>query len=150
MSAVKSGKILLFFAVALTPVALVTLATTAGCYDLTPIYVAPKEAGLIADAGCTKCLEKAPEDNGCDDILSECNADPRCAGVVACLEAFSCFDRQGLDDKLNCGLPCTNDAGITTTGDPVITTLLDLVRCAQVHCPIECQLGDAALSIDGL
>jgi hypothetical protein len=143
-------RLLLAIALVLALLAVVTAATTVGCYDVTPIYVAPKEAGLIADAGCSKCLNKPVPDNGCADNVAECHADERCAGVLACLEALECLDRPGLDDKLNCGLPCANEAGITTTTDPVITTLLDLVKCAQLHCSIECDLGDGGLGVDAL
>jgi len=135
-------------------IALAALAALAGalgvlfaCVDVTPIFVAPRDAGFLAEASCSVCLE---DPNGCNDKLDACRADPRCAPVLACVIAIHCFDRPTLDDKLTCGLPCAAEAGITSTDDPTIAYLLDVVKCGQTRCPVACNLGDGGAAADAL
>jgi hypothetical protein len=125
------------------------LALLFACLDVTPITVAPRDAGFLPEASCTVCLERPP-DNGCGEILGSCRSDPRCAPVLTCLEAKHCFDRPTLDDKLTCGLPCVIEAGITRTDDPTVQRLLDLVQCGQMRCAVACNLTDAGLGFDAL
>ena len=134
---------LLFFPV--MTAALVTALAVIACLDLTPIHVPSKDSGLLADASCTRCLA-----DDCTPVLDGCRADPRCAPVLVCLEALSCFDEPVLDQKINCGLPCLEDAGITTTTDPVVDRLQALIQCGQSSCPIDCNVGDGGLSLDAL
>ena len=130
--------------------ALVSIGALLSCLDVTPIVVPPRDAGLLAEASCTTCLELPNDQHGCKDTLDRCRADPRCAPVLACVELASCFDRPILDDKLNCGLPCAQEAGITTTNDPTIAYLLDVLQCGKQECGLACNLSDGGVEVDGL
>ena len=116
------------------------------CLDITPIIV-EKDAsgGGDTDASCLKCLE-APE--SCEGIIEQCQQDPRCNPVYKCIVAQACLDLRTLDDKINCSLPCAQDAGILSATDPVITTyLVGLVGCAQQKCAVACNLSDASIGL---
>ena len=115
------------------------------CLEITPIIVEKDAAGLLSDASCVKCLEQ-PET--CQGIIDQCGRDPRCAPVYACISSLDCLDLRTLDDKINCSLPCAQDAGILSLSDPVITTyLVGLVGCAQQKCAADCNLSDASLGL---
>jgi hypothetical protein len=138
-----SGRVL--FALAFVPA--VALAAVFACVDVTPIFVAPRDAGFLADASCSTCLE---DPSGCSDRIESCRVDPRCGPVLACVEKERCFDRPTLDDKLTCGLPCAEDGGITSTDDPTVTYLLNVLQCGQTRCPVACNLGDGGSTADAL
>ena len=60
----------------------------------------------------------------------------------------SCFDLINLDDKINCGLPCAQDAGILSSSDPVISTyLVGLIACAQEKCAEPCHFSEAGVGL---
>ncbi len=120
------------------------------CIDTTPITLPPKDAAFLGDASCTSCLELPHEQHGCLDILGNCRSDPACGEVLACIEALRCFDRSAIDDKLNCGVPCITEAGITIVQDPRVTALLEVVKCGQRECALACNLGDGGLGFDAL
>jgi len=116
------------------------------CLEITPIIV-EKDAsgGADSDASCLKCLE-APET--CDGIIEQCQQDPRCDPVYKCIVGEACLDLRTLDDKINCSLPCAQDAGILSASDPVISTyLVGLVGCAQQKCAAPCNLSDAGIGL---
>jgi hypothetical protein len=134
------------------PLILLTFAALLGgfwllsaCLEITPIIVERDASGAPADAGCVKCLEQ-PEN--CEGIIDQCKQDPRCIPVYACISALACLDLRTLDDKINCSLPCAQDAGIVSSSDPVITTyLVGLVGCAQQKCAVSCNLSDASIGL---
>jgi hypothetical protein len=138
-----SARVLLCIGIALAS----AVAALFACVDVTPIYVAPRDAGFLAEASCTVCLE---DPSGCDDTIEKCRVDPRCAPVLGCVEQTHCFDRPTLDDKLTCGLPCAVEGGITSTNDPTIQYLLDVIKCGQTKCAIACNLGDGGATQDAL
>jgi hypothetical protein len=95
--------------------------------------------------GCHICLDQA---ENCAGIIEQCEGDPRCKPAFACIRREACFDLLTLDDKINCGLPCAADAGITSASDPVVATyLVGLVACAQQKCAAPCNLSDAGVGL---
>ena len=114
------------------------------CLEITPIIV-ERDASAPADAGCAKCLEQP---DTCEGIIDQCRQDPRCIPVYACISALACLDLRTLDDKINCSLPCAQDAGIVSSSDPVITTyLVGLVACGQQKCATECNLSEGGVGL---
>ncbi|MDB5216151.1 MAG: hypothetical protein JWO86_4078 [Myxococcaceae bacterium] len=114
------------------------------CLEITPIVV-ERDARVSASDSCLKCLE-APE--SCAGIIEQCQQDPRCNPVYACIVREACLDLRTLDDKINCSLPCAQDAGILSATDPVIATyLVGLVGCAQQKCAVACNLSDAGIGL---
>jgi hypothetical protein len=115
------------------------------CLEITPIIVEKDAGGGATDASCLKCLE-APEN--CEGIIEGCQQDPRCNPVYKCIVSAACLDLRTLDDKINCSLPCAQDAGILSLSDPVITTyLVGLVGCGQQKCAVACNLSDASIGL---
>ncbi len=114
------------------------------CLEITPIIV-ERDASAPADAGCVKCLEQP---DTCEGLIDQCRQDPRCIPVYACISALACLDLRTLDDKINCSLPCAQDAGILSASDPVVTTyLVGLVGCAKQKCAVPCNLSDASIGL---
>jgi hypothetical protein len=112
------------------------------CLEITPIVV--ERDAFTPDAACTKCVE---EPENCRDVIAACKDDPRCAPAYACILKDGCLDLRTLDDKIRCGLPCAQEAGIESPSDPVISThLVGLVGCAQQKCAEPCNLVDASIS----
>ena len=116
------------------------------CLDVTPIIVErDASAAVEGDASCLKCLEQP---DTCEGIIDQCKEDPRCQPVYVCITSLACLDLRTLDDKINCSLPCAQDAGILSASDPVISTyLVGLVGCAQQKCADPCNLSDASLGL---
>jgi hypothetical protein len=115
------------------------------CLEITPIIVERDARAAATDASCVKCLEQ-PE--RCEGLIDQCRQDPRCDPVYACISALDCLDLRTLDDKINCSLPCAQDAGILSTTDPVVSTyLVGLVGCAQQKCAAPCNLSDASIGL---
>ncbi|MDB4933493.1 MAG: hypothetical protein JWP87_465 [Labilithrix sp.] len=114
------------------------------CLTVTPIIV-ERDAFGGPDAGCLKCLQ-GPE--ACAGLIEDCEGDPRCKPIYACMVRETCLDLLTLDDKIKCGLPCAQDAGIQSASDPVITTyLVGLVACGQEKCAGPCNLSDAGVGL---
>lgn len=115
------------------------------CLTIEPIIVERDASATSGDASCLPCLEQ-PET--CVGLIEQCQGDPRCKPAFECIERESCFERPTLDDKINCGLPCAQDAGIQSATDPVIATyLVGLVACAQEKCAVPCNLSDAGVGL---
>jgi len=113
------------------------------CLDTTPIVVS--NDAFVADAGCLKCLEQ-PEN--CADIIQSCIDDPRCNPVYICIVAQSCLDLRTIDDKIKCGLPCAQEAGIEAVTDPVVSTyLVGVLACGQQKCAEPCNLDDSGVGL---
>lgn len=143
-----------FFAVTLATSS--ALLVVAACVDVTPIHVEkrapeaapppPVDAGEDApDANrappCLGCLE-----DRCSALTDTCKEDPRCAPAYTCIVHRSCFDLPTLQDKIECGLPCAVEAGISAIEDPVVQVhLAGMIACAQEKCVVECNFGDAAV-----
>ena len=128
-------------------VLLASFRSLSACLDVTPIIVDRDARGSSGgvDASCLKCLEQ-PE--SCEGIIDQCKQDPRCDPVYGCIVGLACLDLPTLDDKINCSLPCAQDAGILSVNDPVISTyLVGLVGCAQQKCADPCNLSDASLGL---
>jgi hypothetical protein len=126
---------LLMIVVALTGVRLIW-----ACLDVTPIVVV-RDASIDPDASCLLCVQQ-PEN--CLDVIADCQGNPRCKPAFECIVRDSCLDLPTLDDKIKCGLPCAQEAGIETIDDPVISThLVALVACGQSKCAVPCNLQDA-------
>ncbi len=114
------------------------------CLDITPIVV-DRDAHAAADTMCLACLER-PEN--CVGIIDQCQQDPRCMPVYACILREACLDLHTLDDKINCSLPCAQDAGILSSSDPVVSTyLVGLVGCGQEKCAQECNFSEAGIGL---
>ncbi len=120
------------------------------CLDVTPVVLPPKDAAFAGDGSCTACLELPAAQHGCDDQLSACRQDPGCAPVLTCIQTLDCFDRPSIDEKLTCGAPCIQEAGITAVDDPRVVALLNVVKCGQRQCGVACNLGDGGLGFDAL
>jgi hypothetical protein len=113
------------------------------CLDVTPIVV--ERDAFDPDASCLRCLEQ-PE--GCASLIASCQEEARCKPAYACIVAQGCFDLRTIDDKIKCGLPCAQEAGVDNVSDPVITTyLLGLVACGQQKCAVSCNLQDATIGL---
>jgi hypothetical protein len=126
-------------------VLLASFRSLSACLDVTPIIVDRDARGSEVDASCLKCLEQ-PEN--CEGIIDQCKLDPRCSPVYDCIAALACLDLRTLDDKINCSLPCAQDAGILSASDPVISNyLVGLVGCGQQKCVDPCNLSDASLGL---
>src|SRR3954453_2323338 len=112
------------------------------CLTIEPVIVEHPDART--SGGCLAGVE-LPEK--CAGIIEQCQAaDPRCKPAFSCIEREACFDLLTLDDKILCGLPCAQDAGIQSADDPVISTyLVGLVGCAQEKCAVPCNLSDASV-----
>jgi hypothetical protein len=114
------------------------------CLTVTPIIV-ERDAYGGADAGCLKCLDQPAT---CSGIIESCQDDPRCKPVYACMVRETCLDLLTLDDKIKCGLPCAQDAGIQSSSDPVIATyLVGLVACAQEKCAEPCNISEGGVGL---
>src|SRR5690242_18629535 len=95
------------------------------CLDVTPIIV--ERDAFQPDATCLRCLE-TPE--GCRSLIDSCQANARCKPAYACMVERSCLDLLTIDDKIKCGLPCAQEAGVESLSDPIVSTyLLGLVSC---------------------
>jgi hypothetical protein len=116
------------------------------CLSVEPVFVERETGGKgSGEAVCLGCLAQP---QNCAGLIEECKADPRCAPAFACIEREACFDLPTLDDKINCGLPCAQDAGIQSSADPVISTyLVGLVACGQEKCAVDCKLSDAGIGL---
>jgi hypothetical protein len=113
------------------------------CLDTTPIIVSTD--AFQADAGCFKCLEQ-PEN--CLDNLQACVDDQRCKPAYDCIVAQSCLDLRTIDDKIKCGLPCAQEAGIESVTDPVVSThLVGILACGQQKCAEPCNLDDSGVGL---
>ena len=114
------------------------------CLDVTPIIVA-RDGSPKGSGACLACLE---EPQKCAGLIEQCQGDPRCKPAFACIVRESCFDSLTLDDKINCALPCAQDAGILSASDPVIANyLVGLVACGQEKCASPCNFSDAAAGL---
>lgn len=115
------------------------------CLEIVPIVVERDARVAATDASCVKCLEQ-PE--SCEGLIDQCRRDTRCAPVYACISAQACLDLRTLDDKINCSLPCAQDAGVLSASDPIVSTyLVGLVGCAQQKCAEPCNLSDAGIGL---
>ncbi len=124
-------------------IAFVTMRAFFACVDTTPIVVV--HDAFDPDASCLSCLQ-APE--GCADLLASCVDNPRCKPVYECMVRQSCLDLRTLDDKIKCGLPCAQEAGIDSVLDPVVSDyLVSLVGCGEAKCAEACNLQDASLGL---
>jgi hypothetical protein len=120
------------------------------CLDVTPLVV-EKEASIAAtDFPCLRCLQSPDADGGCANEIADCTNDPRCEPIYECIVALACVDLPTIDDKLQCGLPCAQEAGVSTTEDPIVAKLLAWVRCGETGCADPCNLRDAGIAPDGV
>ncbi len=131
------------FALLTAVVGLVTWSTSS-CLDVTPIIVERESAAVGTE--CVRCLESP---NGCAGLIAKCRADPEyptCGPIYDCMVERACLDLPILDDKIRCGLPCAQEAGVVSTDDPIVTNyMLGLVICAQQNCPAECNLTEGGV-----
>jgi len=162
------------YAIAATSVLVAALVGAAACLDLTPIVyeeapkrdasAAPPDGGTVdaavdgvADADaevdvdmrppCVRCLT-SPDDAsvpGCADEIAACVANAECAATYACAVANGCFEQPSFRDIVNCGIPCAEDAGITSSSDPAVTLIEAIATCAQNSCNQPCHIGDGGL-----
>lgn len=143
----SSGRHLSVYAGALVAAAVLARVVPA-CLDVTPVYVPEREASAANGEPCLACLDEPNADGGCRDQIDVCLGNAKCAEVYRCVAANACFDLPTLDDKIFCTVPCLEDAGITTTGDPTVGVLVDVVKCGQSGCGVACNLGDAGIDLD--
>jgi hypothetical protein len=115
------------------------LRLAAGCLEFSPIVV---ERETVVDSG-RACLTCVKGDAGCAQNVETCLAKPRCAPIFACIETNDCFERLTIGDKIQCGLPCAVDAGITNVDDPIVQVdLVAMITCAQTSCAAVCGEAD--------
>ncbi|MFO0742398.1 MAG: hypothetical protein U0270_41375 [Labilithrix sp.] len=111
---------------------------------MTPIVVIKDSS-----ATSTKCVQCLESPAGCASLIAACRSDPEnpeCGGIYDCMVANTCLDLPVLDDKIRCGLPCAQEAGVASTDDPIVTNyLLGLVLCAQKNCPVDCDLTEGGV-----
>jgi hypothetical protein len=125
-------------------VLLVGFRMLSACLSVTPIVV-ERDASGGPDAGCLACLQLPDR---CGGLIEQCQNDPRCVPAYACIVRDSCLDLHTLDDKIKCGLPCAQDAGIQSVTDPVVSTyLVGLVACGQQKCAVPCNLGEGGIGL---
>lgn len=125
-------------------VLLVGFRLLSACLTVTPIIV-ERDAFGGPDAGCLECLQLPDR---CGGLIEQCKSDPRCTPVYSCIERDRCLDLHTLDDKIKCGLPCAQDAGIQSVTDPVVSTyLVGLVGCGQQKCAVPCNLGEGGIGL---
>ncbi len=113
------------------------------CLDTNAIDFTPKASPLAppvdasADAGdadfrrpCQVCTE-SPDDagGGCGTEVAACVNDPVCSQIYACALGHLCFEKTSQRDTLVCGVPCAEEAGVTSTVDPAITMILGITGC---------------------
>ena len=115
------------------------------CLYFTPITV-ERDAQSGGAGECARCIDQP---GNCIGIIEQCKkADPRCDPAYTCILRENCFDLINLDDKINCGLPCAQDAGILSSSDPVISTyLVGLIACAQEKCADPCHFSEAGVGL---
>lgn len=119
-----------------------------GCLEVNPITVPPKEASASLDGGCYRCIQQP---QNCAAQVETCKADEAgCGLIIECVELSACFERATIDDKVNCGLPCVLEAGVTQISDPRVERLLLVLRCGQSKCGVACNLGDGGFDFDAL
>ncbi len=128
-------------------VALILLRAAAACVDMTPLYVAPREASVVDGAPCLSCLELPNGQQGCADEIAVCKNDPRCLVVYDCMAHDACLEKIVFDDKIACTLPCLQEAGIVSTKDPTVDSLLAIVKCGEKGCVTPCGLSEAGTNL---
>jgi hypothetical protein len=133
------------------------------CLDATPIIVTratPDAAPLTStgddaslDAGdaqakmtCYQCLE-APDKPGpgCHDFTAPCEANQTCATAYRCAVTAGCLETPTVEEFLNCGIACANEAGVVSYTDPATQMTYQIFRCALSACKDYCRFaqGDA-------
>lgn len=120
----------------------------AACVDVTPVYVAPREASVIEGAPCLSCLNRPNADLGCADELRVCLDDERCSLVYDCIAERACLEFVLVDDKVACTLPCFEEAEIFTVRDPIVDTLVDVLQCGERGCAVECAISDGGTGFE--
>lgn len=128
-------------------VALGIVRLAAACVDVTPVYVAPREAAAIDGAPCLSCLRRPNSELGCADELRACEGDSRCRSVSDCVAENACFEYPFMDDKVACTLPCLDEAGIYTLRDPTVGALIDILKCGEKGCRAECSIDDGGTGL---
>jgi hypothetical protein len=108
------------------------------CLDVTPILV--ETDAFDPDSSCLTCLQQP---DGCADLIVSCQADSICNPTYACMLARSCLDLRTVDDKINCGLGCIQEAGVHDIEDPAVAYLVSFLSCGRQRCPAPCHLLDA-------
>lgn len=129
-----------------------TQGTTAGNNQLSAKCRACLGVGVVPDAGGTGGATSGDPDAGdggdaaarveaglpASYCYTPCGKDGRCTNAFQCLEFASCIEGRSRDEAVSCGLPCAQQAGITTQEDPSAKLLLGLLDCAVAQCPTDC------------
>ncbi|MFO0679470.1 MAG: TonB-dependent receptor plug domain-containing protein [Polyangiaceae bacterium] len=160
---IRRGPALFVIGTASAVVLGVGLAAT-GCLDLTPIEIVPKEAGPKpkrdvgpdevdgGDPSCLACVQRPNAELGCADEIATCVADPKCNLTYQCVIEEQCFEEFSQEDKIRCGFPCVERAGVVSLTDKTIGLILTVVKCAENGCQVPCHIGDggvAPIDFDG-
>jgi hypothetical protein len=119
------------------------------CLDVTPIVLEKEASATPTDFPCLRCLQRPDDGGGCSDEIAICQNDPRCNAAYACIVAKACLDLPTIDDKIQCGLPCAQEAGVTSLTDPVVGEVQAVVLCGEQGCADPCHVGDAGFAFDG-
>ena len=119
-------------------------ASLGGCLDLTPITLAPADAGaqdvsavVILDAdvdagGCESCVQSAQ----CSTELEACTSTPKCTVMFECGLARGCYAPGA--NLVSCLTICGQQAGLTGQNDPAVDPFLHLYEFATSKCAASC------------
>jgi hypothetical protein len=121
------------------------LCVPATCMDLTPVTYTPagSSAAPLEAGDCRACIYAVPDAGqpGCGDLVATCNEDSQCAAIFDCIRALGCLEVTDPFAQKICGVPCAQDAGITSADSPKLQLLLAIQDCEQATCPA-CAGGD--------
>ncbi len=128
-----------------------------GCLDLTPIVIIPPEASPKpkrdaevdgSDGGavtCLACIKRPNAELGCDDEIRTCLAETKCNLAYQCILERDCFEEYSQQDKILCGYPCVEKAGVVSLTDKTIELILSVVSCAEKGCQVPCHISDGGV-----
>jgi hypothetical protein len=111
-----------------------------GCLDPSPYYLdvdaaapPPRDAGADG-GGCGRCLN-APDQPGpgCATEVAACQMDPVCRDTFACFQT-RCEGLTSQEQVVGCGLPCAQEAGLTSTAGSTFTLATNVFNCLLGAC----------------
>ncbi|HMJ10988.1 MAG TPA: hypothetical protein VK524_06250 [Polyangiaceae bacterium] len=132
---------------AATIAALGMLGCVASCLDASPVdYTAAADAGSRDGAGeaskaesCRACM-LAPEQPGpgCAAAIAPCVDDEKCWAIVECTLTTGCLEYGSLNPRVECGIPCVEQVGITSFNDPSVLRSIAIQECTLAACRSAC------------
>lgn len=115
---------------------LLTVILAASCVDTSPLPYTPNAKDASSDVTaldgsweriCEACIEQEPT---CS--YSNCQANPQCLAFHQCVMDLGCLVYPDLQpDRLDCGQPCLQKAGILDYTNPVVGLYLPVNACTS-------------------